>query len=200
MALYLSLYGSSSAVVLRRTSERIRSGRSMPSPHADDAAQAQPAEMDRTEAKLLDQRGCVFGDGLHADGARSVVGAPALAAVIVGNAAVAVFQDGDLRREQTTVPQQAMTENDRGARTAGIFIIECCAVCADHRHRSTYSKTLRRSHARFSRQFLPSPAMRVSRQRPDCDTVKKQLNNSGALAPSDKACRAARAIRPPFFL
>lgn len=42
--------------------------------------------------------------------------------------------------------------------------------------------------------------MRVSRQRPDCDTVKKRLNNSGALALRDKACRAAVQSGRPFFL
>src|SRR5687768_1504028 len=73
-------------------------------------------------------------------------GALALAAVIPGDAAIAIAECSNLRREQLGAPQEAMREHDRlaGRARPGVLVIERRLVDLDRRHRrASYARAYR---------------------------------------------------------
>src|SRR5258708_12503774 len=86
------------------------------------------------QIERFDQRDRIGKECVHVDSAQIALGAPALAAMVIGNAAIPGFERRDLRREQRSIPEQAMTEQDRRASAANILVIELGAVYAKHGH------------------------------------------------------------------
>jgi hypothetical protein len=90
--------------------------------------------MHRLQFERFDQRNRIGKECVHVDRAQIASGALALAAMVIGDAAIPGFERPDLRREQRTVPEQAMAEQDRWASAAGILVIELGAIDAEHGH------------------------------------------------------------------
>src|SRR6202040_3095697 len=90
--------------------------------------------MHRLQIERVDQRDRIGKECVHVDSAQIALGAPALAAMVIGDAAIPGFERRDLRREQRSIPEQAMAEQDRRASAAGILVIELGAVDAEHGH------------------------------------------------------------------
>src|ERR1700730_7167498 len=90
--------------------------------------------MHRLQIERFDQRDRIGKERVHVDSAQIALGAPALAAMVIGDAAIPGFERHDLRREQRSIPEQAVAEQDRWASAAGILVIELGAVDAEHGH------------------------------------------------------------------
>src|SRR6266403_2321499 len=90
--------------------------------------------MHRLQIERFDQRDRIGKERVHVDSAQIAIGALALAAMVIGDAAIPGFERRDLRCEQRSIPEQAMTEQDRRASAANILVIELGAVDAEHGH------------------------------------------------------------------
>src|SRR6267154_1816993 len=90
--------------------------------------------MHRLQIERFDQRDRIGKECVHVDSAQIAIGALALAAMVIGDAAISRFKRRDLRREQRSIPEQAMAEQDRRASAAVILVIELGAVDAKHGH------------------------------------------------------------------
>src|ERR1700730_15525934 len=90
--------------------------------------------MHRLQIERFDQYDRIGKECVHVDSAQIAIGAPALAAMVISDAAVPGFERRDLRREQRSIPEQAMAEQARWASAAGILVIEVGAVDAEHGH------------------------------------------------------------------
>src|ERR1700730_7517122 len=86
------------------------------------------------QIERFEQRDRIGKECVHVDSAQIALGAPALATMVIGDAAIPGSERRDLRREQRSAPEQAMAEQDRWASAASIFVIELGAVDAEHGH------------------------------------------------------------------
>jgi hypothetical protein len=86
------------------------------------------------KAEAGDERDGVLVHGLDLHAAARGLGAAALAAVVVRDAAVAAAQRLHLRREELGAPEQAVAEEDGLPVTAGVLVVELRPVHVEHRH------------------------------------------------------------------
>jgi len=92
-------------------------------PQPDEAPHRQAHEVHRRHVEALDQRGRVVGQRVHVVAVGRDLAAT-LAAMVVRDAAIPPLQRGDLRLEQSRVPQQALREQNRRAGATGVFYVQ----------------------------------------------------------------------------
>src|ERR1700751_3142081 len=90
--------------------------------------------MHRLQIERYDQRDRIGKERVHVYRAQIASGALTLTAMVISDAAIPEFERSDLRREQRTIPEEAMAEQDRWTSATGILVIELGTIDTEHGH------------------------------------------------------------------
>src|ERR1700751_4233038 len=90
--------------------------------------------MHRLQIERYDQRDRIGKERVHVYRAQIASGALTLAAMVISDAAIPEFERPDLRREQRSIPEEAMAEQDRWTSATGILVIELGTIDTEHGH------------------------------------------------------------------
>ncbi len=101
--------------------------------HAGKASHGKAGKVAGSRIERANQQGCVVGQGGHVI-STAYVFRLALRAMVIGNHAVLLFEDGALRLKHGMVHQQAVREDDGLRAAAGLFVKEVDAVDVDGGH------------------------------------------------------------------